>query len=73
VSAVFADGDGRRVVVGGVQGPAVRVVDEDDAVGAQLVDEGCRTVRAGHPQETAVPAARFPGREFPFYADCPNS
>jgi CO/xanthine dehydrogenase FAD-binding subunit len=32
----------------GAQGPADRIVDEGSAVGAELVDQGCRTVRADH-------------------------
>jgi len=48
VSVVPADGDGRRVVTAGAQGPADRIVDEGGAAGAELVDQGCRTVRAGH-------------------------
>jgi len=47
VSVVPADGDGRRVVTVGAQGPADRIVDEGSAAGAELVDQGCRTVRAG--------------------------
>jgi hypothetical protein len=37
--------DGR---IAGAQGPVARVVGENDAVGAQLVDQGCRIGRAGH-------------------------
>ena len=48
VSAVLADDDGRRVVVTGTQGPAIRVVSQDDAVGAELVDQDCRIGRAGY-------------------------
>jgi hypothetical protein len=44
---VLADGDGQHVVVTGAQGPLVRVVSEEDSAGAELVDQGCRTVRAG--------------------------
>jgi hypothetical protein len=40
VSVVPADGDGRRVVTAGAQGPVLRIAGEDDAIGAQLVDEG---------------------------------
>jgi hypothetical protein len=44
------------------QGKIARVVGEDDTVGAEPVDQGCRIGRAGHLYETEVPAARFPGR-----------
>jgi hypothetical protein len=47
LSVVVADHDGQCVVTAGAQGPANRVVGEDGAVGAELVDQGCRTVRAG--------------------------
>ena len=33
VSGVLADDDRRRVVAAGVQGPAIRIVSEDDAIG----------------------------------------
>src|SRR6266487_6451527 len=39
VSGVLADDDRRRVVSAGVQGPAIRVIGEDDAIGAQPVDQ----------------------------------
>jgi hypothetical protein len=48
LSVVLADDDGQRVVTVGAQGPVLRVVGEDHAVGAQPVDEGSRTVRARH-------------------------
>jgi hypothetical protein len=34
LSVVFADGDGQRLVTVGAQGPVLRVVGQDDAVGA---------------------------------------
>ena len=46
VSAVLANRDGRRVLVTGAQGLVARVVGEDDAAGAQLVDQSCRISRA---------------------------
>ena len=49
-------------MVTGAQGPVVRVLGEDDADGAQLVDQVCRNRRSGHLGRTAVPAAGFPGR-----------
>ena len=39
VSVVFADGH-CRVVVAGAQGPVVRVIGQDAAAGAELVDRG---------------------------------
>ena len=39
LSAVFPDGDGQRVVAAGAQGPVARVVGEDDARGAQAIDQ----------------------------------
>jgi hypothetical protein len=59
---VLADGDRRRVVGTGAQGPAVWVVGEDDAADAELVDQGCCIGLAGYLSEAAVPAAGFPGR-----------
>jgi len=41
---------------------ADRIVDEDGAAGAELVDQGCRTVRAGQLGWAAVPAGRGRGR-----------
>jgi len=42
--------------------PVFRVVGEDGAVGAELVDQGCRAVRAGQLHQAEVPAGRSPGR-----------
>jgi hypothetical protein len=36
LSAVFADGDGQHVVTVGAQSPVLRIVGEDDAMGARL-------------------------------------
>jgi hypothetical protein len=46
LSAVRADGDGQCVVTADAQGPVLRIVGEDDAIGAQLVDEGSCPGRA---------------------------
>src|SRR6266496_2828435 len=62
VSVVLADGDGWRVVAAGAQGLVLRVVGQDDAFGAELVDQGCRTVRASHLSQAAVPVTGCPGR-----------
>ena len=56
-----ADGDRRCVVTAGVAGPAGRVVGEDGAVGAQLVDQCGRTGGAGQLSGSAARAAGFPG------------
>ena len=45
----------------GAQGPAIRVVAQDGAVGAQLVDERCRAVRAGQLRPAAAPSDGPPG------------
>ena len=42
VSSVVADDDRRRAVAAGVQRPAIGVVGEDDAIGAQAVDQHYR-------------------------------
>src|ERR1700676_5439726 len=60
-----AYGHGWRVLGAGAQGPAVRVVGEDDAIGAQLVDQDCDVGRAGHLGGTAARAARFPDKPGP--------
>jgi len=49
-------------VVAGAQCPVVRVVGEDNAAGAELVDQGCCIGRAGHLGRTAIPAARIASR-----------
>jgi hypothetical protein len=56
----FADDDGQCVVTAGARGPAARIVGEDDAAGAELVNEGRRIGRAGHlgPAEPASRMAR---------------
>ena len=56
-----ADGDRRCVVTVGAQGPAGRVVGEDGAVGAQLVDQRGRTGGAGQRGGSAARPAGFPG------------
>src|SRR6185437_106833 len=61
VSGVLSDDDRRRVVAVGAQGPAGRFVGEDGAAGAELVDQGCGTVRAGQLRQAAVCPVRFPG------------
>ena len=58
VSVVVADGDGRQVAVTDVQGPAVRVVGDDDAADAELVDQGRCIGGAGHLAGTAVPRSQ---------------
>src|SRR5580658_9885900 len=57
--SVFLADDYRRVLVTGAQGPVVRVIGEDDAADAELVDQVCCTVRAGHLAGTGVRAAQF--------------
>ena len=52
---VLADGNGQSVVIIGAQDPVLRIVGEDDAVGAQLVDEGGCPGRACHLSWAAVP------------------
>ena len=59
MSVILADGDGRRVVVADAQGPVLRVVYEDGAVGAELVDQSCRIRRSGQLGRIAVPVAQF--------------
>ena len=51
---IRADGDGRRVVTADAQGLAGRVVGEDGAAGAELVDQGCRAGRAAQLGQAAV-------------------
>ena len=48
-------------MAGGAQGTAVRVVGEDGAVGAELVDQGCCAVRAGQLRRAAVRPGGFAG------------
>jgi hypothetical protein len=48
LSVVLADGDNQIVVPVGAQGSVLRMVGEDDAIGAQLVDEGSCTARTRH-------------------------
>jgi hypothetical protein len=43
---VLADGDGQLVVTVHAQGPVLRIVGEDDAVGAQPIDQ-VRSLRRG--------------------------
>ena len=62
VSGVLADDDRRRVVAAGVQGPAIRVVSEDDAIGAQPVDQHGPVRRAGHLSGSAALRSGYPGR-----------
>jgi hypothetical protein len=40
-----------------VQGPAIRVVGKDGPVGAELVDQSCRTGRASQLRQAAVPSS----------------
>ncbi len=62
VSCIRAYGERRRLVTpAGAQGPAIRVVGEDHAVGAQLVDQRSRAVRAGQLRQAAVSAVGLPG------------
>ncbi len=61
VSGGRADGDRRCVVTAGAQGPAGRIVGEDGAVGAQLVDQRGRAGRAGQRGGSAARPAGFPG------------
>jgi len=62
VSGVLADDDRRRVVAAGVQGPAIRVVSEDDAIGAQPVDQHGPVRGAGHLSGSAAVRSGYPGR-----------
>jgi|SRR5580704_11265373 hypothetical protein len=62
VSGVLADDDRRRVVAAGVQGPIIRVVSEDDAIGAQPVDQHGPVRRAGHLSGSAALRSGYPGR-----------
>ena len=61
VSGVRADDDRRRVVTAGVQGPAIGVVGEDDAIGAQPVDQHGPVRRAGHLSGSAALRSGYPG------------
>jgi hypothetical protein len=56
-----ADGDRRCVVTAGAQGPAGRVVGQDGAVGAQLVDQRGRAGGAGQLSGSAARPAGFAG------------
>jgi hypothetical protein len=62
VSGVLADDDRRRVVAAGVQGPAIRVVGEDDAVGARPAGQHGAVRRAGHLSGSAAVRSGYPGR-----------
>ena len=46
----------------GAQGPAIGVVGEDGAIGAQLVDERCRVGGAGQLCPAAASSGGCPGR-----------
>src|ERR1017187_3752212 len=59
-SGIRTDDDRRRVVPPGAERPVVRVIGEDNAIGAQLVDQRRRTGRAGHLSNAAAPRSRFP-------------
>ena len=59
---VLADDGRRRVVAVGVQGPAIRIVSEDDAIGAQPVDQHGPVRRAGHLSGSAALRSGYPGR-----------
>ena len=61
-SGILTDDDRRRVVTPGAERPVVRVMGEDNAVGAQLVDQHRCTGRAGHLSNAAAPPSRSPGR-----------
>jgi hypothetical protein len=61
-SGIRTDDDRRRLVIPGAERPVVRVIGEDNAVGAQLVYQHRRTGRAGHLSNAAAPRSRFPGR-----------
>ena len=61
MSAVIADGYRRRVLAAGAQGPVIGVVGENDAIGAQLVDQSGRIIRSGQMRCTAAAAARCAG------------
>jgi hypothetical protein len=58
VSVALADGH-CCIVVTGAQGSVVRVIGEDDAADAELVDQGCRVGGTGHLARAAFPAAQF--------------
>jgi hypothetical protein len=50
--------DGRRVLTAGAQGPGIGVVGEDDAAGAEPVDQGRRIARRGD-GHAAFPVCRI--------------
>ena len=61
-SGICTDDDRRRVVPPGAERSVVRVIGDDNAVGAQLVDQHGRTSGAGHLGNGAAPRSGFPGR-----------
>ena len=60
-SGIRTDDDRRRVVTPGAERPVVRVIGQDNAIGAQLVDQHRRTGRAGHRSNAVAPRSRCPG------------